>query len=572
MVLSPMVSLASSVHAGPSTFALLVGSGISSGAGVPSGWDMTVDLIRRLAALHGQDAGDDPAAWYRERLDGEPDYSEVLEELAPTPGDRRNLLSSYFEPTQQERDDGLKVPTRAHRAIASLVANGFVKVIVTTNFDRLLEAALTEAGVDPTVVSSPSSAEGALPIAHSRCTIIKVHGDYLSPDLKNTVEELAGYDPPVDRLLDEVFDQYGLVVCGWSGIWDTALRDAILRTSNRRFATYWLHRSPVSPEAEQIIANRGAITITIQDADSALEDLHEKVQALAEAMDQRPGDTAVAVAQLKRYLPDPVHRIRLRELVIGEVNAAIEQVQDLPTDPPFSPQAYAARMATYEQAMSTTMKLLAVGAFFSDTAEHDRLWVSCIERFATRAQQQSGLTVLTEMQQYPTLLALYALALGSLAANRVDPIAHALAEVSVQERSDAEPVAVAAASLKVLSPDTVNASIYSPQRMKTPVSDHILDLIGPVASSIVADQPRLENLFDEVEFLMGVAYMAGGYDYGPHGRAAWRSFGSDRYPGTIVKRHAQVLVAAGVFDSEERLVQAFDTYDQALRSSPSRWR
>lgn len=43
-----------------------------------------------------------------------------------------------------------------------------------------------------------------------------------------------------------------------------------------------------------------------------------------------------------------------------------------------------------------------------------------------------------------------------------------------------------------------------------------------------------------------------------------------RYPGALVKRHAQVLVAAGVFDGEERLVQALDAYDQALRSSPSR--
>lgn len=58
----------------------------------------------------------------------------------------------------------------------------------------------------------------------------------------------------------------------------------------------------------------------------------------------------------------------------------------------------------------------------------------------------------------------------------------------------------------------------------------------------------------------------------PMAEPLWRSFGSDRYPGALVKRHAQVLVAAGVFDSEERLVQAFDTYDQALRSSPSRWR
>ena len=567
-----MVSLASSVHAGPSTFALLVGSGISSGAGVPSGWEMTVDLIRRLAALHGQDAGEDPAAWYQERLNGEPDYSEVLEELAPTQGDRRNLLSSYFEPTQQERDDGLKVPSRAHRAIASLVADGFVKVIVTTNFDRLLEAALTEAGVDPTVVSSPSSAAGALPIAHSRCTIIKVHGDYLSPDLRNTFEELAGYDPSIDRLLDEVFDQYGLVVCGWSGLWDRALRDAILRASNRRFATYWLHRGRVSSEAQQVICNRGAITITIQDADSAMEDLLEKVRALAEAADQRPGDTAVAVAQLKRYLPDPVHRIRLHELVMGEANAAIEQIQGLPTDGQFTPQRYAERMETYEQAMSTTMKLLAVGAFFSDTVEHDRLWVSCIERLATRAQQQSGLTTLIYMQQYPTLLALYSLALGSLAANRVDPVAHALAEVSVQQHSNNESVAVAAASLAVLDPEAVNGSLYSTERRRTPVSDHLLDLIGPVASSIVSDQARLEDLFDEVEYLMGIAYMADGHDYGPHGRAAWRSFGSNRYPGALVKRHAQVLVAAGVFGTKPQREEACRAYDAALRSSPSRWR
>lgn len=358
-----MVSLASSVHAGPATFALILGSGISSSAGVLSGWEMTVDLIRRLAALHGEDAGDDPVSWYRQCLNGEPDYSKVLEDLAPSQADRRNLLSSFFEPTPQEKEDDLKVPTRAHRAIANLVADGFVKVIVTTNFDRLLETALTEAGVDPSVVSNPSTAAGALPIAHSRCTIIKVHGDYLSPDLKNTVDELAGYDPLIDHLLDEVFDQYGLIVCGWSGVWDTALRNAILRAPNRRFATYWLHRSQVSTEAEEIIGNRGAIRVAIQDADSALEDLREKIQALMESPDQRPTDTALAVAQLKRYLPDPVHRIRLHELVIGEINAAIEQFQGLRTDAQVAPRAYAERMALYEQAMSPTMKLLATGAF-----------------------------------------------------------------------------------------------------------------------------------------------------------------------------------------------------------------
>ena len=561
-----MVSLASSVHAGPSTFALMLGSGISAGSGVFSGWEMTVDLIRRLAVLQGQDPGDDPVSWYRERSGGEPDYSDVLAELAPSQGDRRNLLSSYFEPTEQERDEGLKVPTKAHHAIAQLVADGFVKVIVTTNFDRLLEAALTNAGAEPSVVSSPSSAAGVLPITHSPCTIIKVHGDYLSPDLKNTHEELASYDSAIDRLLDEVFDQYGLIVCGWSGTWDTALRNAILRTPNRRFATYWLHRGNVSPDAQEIIRHRDAISITIQDADSAMDDLVEKVQALASATDQRPADTTVAIAHLKRYLPDPVHRIRLHDLVMGEVAAVIEQVQGLPTNGQFTPEGYAERMEFYERAMSTLMALLANGAFFSDRVEHDRLWVRCTELLATRPQEQAGVDVLVAMQQYPTLLALYALALGALAADRVDSIARVLTDITVQKGSEPVPVAVAATSWHVLQHDPVKQSLDGFKDHKTPVSDHLCDLMGPAMSGMVGDQQRFEDLFDEVEYLLGVAYTVHGPGTGPVGRAAWRTANSNRGPGNLTRRHAQALVAAGLFNSDEHLTQMLQTYDADLHS------
>ena len=192
---SPAVSLASSIHAGPGTYALLVGSGVSREAHVLTGWDVALDLIRRFAAALGQDPGEDLIGWYRRHVGGEPDYSSLLENLAPSREDRRSLLESYFEPTDDERDEGAKIPTAAHRAIADLVKGGYVKVIVTTNFDRLLELELAEVGVVPAVISSPAHAEGALPLVHSGCTIIKVHGDYLSPDLKNTVEELDSYDP-----------------------------------------------------------------------------------------------------------------------------------------------------------------------------------------------------------------------------------------------------------------------------------------------------------------------------------------------------------------------------------------
>ena len=55
-----MVSLASSMHAGPLTYALLLGSGVSVSSGVASGWAVTLGLIERLAQLHDEDTGDDP--------------------------------------------------------------------------------------------------------------------------------------------------------------------------------------------------------------------------------------------------------------------------------------------------------------------------------------------------------------------------------------------------------------------------------------------------------------------------------------------------------------------------------
>ena len=561
-----MVSLASSVHAGPLMFAVLVGSGVSRSAGVPSGDEVTVDLIRHLADAHRKDAGADPIAWYREHVGGEPDYSTIVAELARSPADRSRILSSYFEPTPEERQEGLKVPTRAHHAIAHLVAGGFVRVIITTNFDRLLEKALSEAGVEPIVVSSPADAEAAMPIMHSRCTVIKVHGDYLFSDLRNTAAELAVYEEPIDRLLDEVFDQHGLVVCGWSAKSDVALRDAILRTRNRRFSTYWLHRGPPLPEAEKVIANRGAVCIEIRDADTAMEELCSMVEALADALDQRPVDTAVAVARLKRYLPDAEHRIRLHDLVIGETDAVIDQVRDLPMGTPPDPQGYVNRMVLYERAAAGLMQLLAVGAFFSDDDEHDRLWVRCIDRLAARSRQRSGNTALLEMQQYPTLLAIYALGVGAFAADRINPIAHVLAEVSVRQDSYSAPIAFAVNYGTVLGNTMGALHGFDPYTIRG--LDHLLVLSRQVLSDIAPEPERQEDIFDQVTYLMGVAYAAHFGDVTPPATRMVRlPRGTDHSPRASVENFGQALVDAGLFASHEHLVTTGDAYCESLRQA-----
>ena len=143
MNIDPAISLAVSLNALKGGCALLLGSGISKSAGIPTGWDVVLDLIRRVAILEEEeDPGQNAAGWYRERSGKEPDYATLVRTLAPTPSERTALLKEYFEPTEQEQEDGLKTPTQAHKAIARLVAAGYFKVIISTNFDRLLERAL----------------------------------------------------------------------------------------------------------------------------------------------------------------------------------------------------------------------------------------------------------------------------------------------------------------------------------------------------------------------------------------------------------------------------------------------
>ena len=123
-MIDPQVSLAFALHSNRGAYTVLVGSGVSVGAGIPTGWQVVLDLISKVARVLGEDPGDDVSGWYQERFGEEPDYSKLLDTLAKTPAERSALLRSYFEPTAEERARGVKVPGAAHTALAELAATG----------------------------------------------------------------------------------------------------------------------------------------------------------------------------------------------------------------------------------------------------------------------------------------------------------------------------------------------------------------------------------------------------------------------------------------------------------------
>ena len=110
---------------------------------------------------------------------------------------------------------------------------------------------------------------------------------------------LAEYDEPMNRLLDQVFDEYGLIVCGWSADWDTALRAAIERSPNRRYTTFWSAYGEVKGMAQAVCQGAWRRSSPARMRISSFVDLAEKVTSLADVAAQHPAATPIAVATLK---------------------------------------------------------------------------------------------------------------------------------------------------------------------------------------------------------------------------------------------------------------------------------
>jgi hypothetical protein len=545
MPVDPRITLATSVHSSPGVYALLLGSGISRTAGVPTGWEVVRRLLERLAVLEGVEP-DDVFEWYRER-GGEPDYSQLLQELAPQPGDRQSLLQPFFEPDDEERQRGEKEPTAAHLSIARLVAAGWIKVIVTTNFDRLLERALAEVGVSPVVIVDAASAAGAAPLAHTPCTVIKVHGDYLNPNIRNTVSELEVYEEDVDGLLDRVLDEYGLVVCGWSGEWDLALRKAILRAPNRRYSTFWAHVGDPSERAVGLIEHRGAVLVPTGGADELFNDLESKVLAL-ESMSRTPLSTDLAVVEMKRYIPNPNERIRLHDLVMNEV-IALDHLWQLPmTDADRTFEPVADRMQEIETDCDRLLALTGVLAYFADRDDHDDLIVEVVRRLVYRSRQTAGIEPLVKLQMYPALLVLYVAGVAAIAAERTAPLERALG-LSFREWSTEISVPAGLNTWSVLATEACGLALerLDRNRTKLPQSSYLHERLRDPLRLVIPDGARYGQCFDQLELVLGTA-CAAVRGRGPVGQAAWTQDDGSRR--RMIERHRALLLSVTPGDED----------------------
>ena len=593
--------LAIRIQANPGLVALLLGSGISRTSGIPTGWEVTLDLVKRLAVSQGLD----PAAleghtevengqrvpavarWYSQDFQGnetytDPDYAEVLAYLFESPDEQQGALHAYFEASAEERErygEGFKNPTRAHRAIARLVRLGFIRIVVTTNFDRLLETALHDEGVEPNVFT-PEQISGMRPVHLYDHVILKLHGDYRQTRMKNSPADLDSYLTETNLVLDRIFTEYGLIVAGWSGSYDSALVRC-LTSAKPRYKAVWLALSEPSSTAAEICSSIGAeVCIDPDGADSVFTSLSEKVVAIDDIIRPSPSTTEIAAATLKRLISGPeADPIRAHDLIWDEARKIrAEVISDLyPIRFSGEPKAEInERLSRLEDLSSILIILFATGCRWF-TSEVEGALRESFEILSVARMDGSGSynDALLQLRMYPALLCYYAGGISAISSRNGTALA-ALTSFRATRRDDKLPVFTWFCTWRVME-QSAQQAIEGRDREFTPLPNHLQELLAVKLGQLIPDPAGYQEAFDRFEYITSLMdsdlKVQQGRGPGSYvGAYGWRD--SSWHDGVMRKRLAEEaesagndwwLLRSGLFGgSVDRFLEAMRTFNEWL--------
>ena len=147
----------------------LIGSEESSWLGVPTLGEIREHILVKLQNL--EDCLEFPSEPW-----------DLIHRMAKSPVAVTNLMRYYYEPTDEDRLLKRKLPSTFHHNLARLVETKPGQVIVTTNRDRLIEWGLAKFGITPQIIKQTPDLIHITPFHQTKCTLIKLNGDYLDPD------------------------------------------------------------------------------------------------------------------------------------------------------------------------------------------------------------------------------------------------------------------------------------------------------------------------------------------------------------------------------------------------------
>ena len=427
-----VVSMA--LNSKPNSYCLLLGSGVSSASGIPTGWQVIQLLIKDLMIVQNEESND-PELWFQNKYGVEPNYNDLLRELGPTPSARQQLLLKYFESGEEEDGgDTSNSDSSIYTNISSLVKNGTVKVIVTTNFDHLLENSLRNSGISPVVVSTEAQAMNLLPLHTYDCLIFHINGDYLYPDsMKNTEEELREYSTHMNDLLGKILSNYGLIIVGWSANWDRGLTDKIASQHVVKFFTpYWIDISPLRGMALNLADNLG-IRFLQMSATDFFSRLASNIEGLKNLQPNDPYEAPLVISRSKLAFSRQERPFAIHDLMRGSFEKLRSASAMNPNSFQLSDEDFAIRSAQLWNELELPVSYIVAAAYWGNS-DTDNWWLPDISKFSMHPQG-GGLQNQLVLQQLAGLVMFYAAGVTLVASNRDDVLYRLFTDLQFQDFS-----------------------------------------------------------------------------------------------------------------------------------------
>lgn len=325
----------------------LLGAGASAAARVPTAEHIMMDLLLRLYAdahqivrqslslaerrdvdqireyydgRNGMPALDDPAA-----------YSFAFQLALPDAGARRQHLRSLFEG---------RSPSYGQRILGAFVAAGLTDLLITTNFDDLIERAVDHAQAtlnDPSrrrmgVADLGNPGQAGLALSDNDFPFLfKLHGDFRDRELKNLESELQTQDANMRRAVLDASRRFGLAVMGYSGrdasVMDM-LKEAVRAEGAFPAGLWWMGRqsnsalTPVKELFDECAANGvAAYFVKIETFDETLAALGSQAElpeSLRDYVDNLQARSRVTDSGLPQHDRGSLPALRMNALPVLE--------------------------------------------------------------------------------------------------------------------------------------------------------------------------------------------------------------------------------------------------------------
>ncbi|HQE54280.1 SIR2 family protein [Tenuifilum sp.] len=202
------------------SFDLFLGAGASISSGIHSGSDLVWHFKRELLSVSGKINGKK-----FQDLKVEANKKVIQSYFAEEDAKVTNHYSYYFEkcyPDPLVRQEFLtnlikdKKPSIGFMCLSALVSKQKINTVWTTNFDDLIEKAISKLDISCQVVS-PENAKSVQNYRNDIPTVVKLHGDFRYDALQNTDAELQHLEENLHNYFLQAATQRGLLVVGYSG-------------------------------------------------------------------------------------------------------------------------------------------------------------------------------------------------------------------------------------------------------------------------------------------------------------------------------------------------------------------